>query len=386
LYQKVMKQYNEIRLHNFASDRIGEYIAVYLWFLTDEKRLEREKSGILDLMVVTDCIRHNSRLTDIFRREINLIDETNLDLWLQILADFPGKIDVGEWEKYLRRYDCEIRIYSKDICHYFTLTHDEELEGQRKKAAMGLREGQPFVCIASRDSVYLSTNMPYTDWNYHNYRDSDINKLGPAADYLKTKGIVTVRMGRDAGKSVEFGNCIDYAKKHYDELMDLVLMRDCKFYVGDPHGLCVVPEAFDSPVALKNVAPLFCVDAAFLPFNPNDVIIFKKYYNKNEKRFLSLKEMAEIDRKANYRTDRYEALGIEVVENSAEEILDLTIEMNARLDGEWVDTEEDIEQQEKYKAIYQESINRLGLCEYSTYKDYRVGTLFLRKNPFLLAD
>ncbi len=384
LYQKVMKQYNEIRLHRFWSDRIGEYIARYIWFLTSTEIQENKNNGILDLFVVSDCIRHNSRLTAIFRRNIDLIDETNVDLWLQILSDFPGKIETSGWDKYSVRANAGIRVYSRDTVQYFSLTPGEKHEGYTKKKNMGL--DQPFVCIVSRDAVYLSTSLPLEDCSYHDYRDSDINKLRLAVEYLKTKGIMTVRMGRNVGKSVDFENCIDYAKKYYDELMDIVLMRDCKFYLGDAAGLFTVPMALNRPVALKNVIPLFEVGCGFIPFNPSDIIIFKKYYSKHEKRFLSLTEMAEIDMKVNCCTKGYEDLGIEVVENSAEEILDLTIEMNARLDGEWVDTEEDIDQQKKYQDIYQEWIDRSGLCEYSTFKDYRIGTLFLRKNLFLLGE
>jgi len=385
LYQEVMKQYNEIRLHRFRSDRIGEYIPRYIYFLTSAEIQANKKNGILDLFVVNDCIRHNSRLTAIFRRHIDLIDETNVDLWLQILSDFPGKIETRGWNGYRERANKGIRVFSRDTIQYFTLTPDEEQEGLAKKNDMGLN--QPFVCISSRDAVYLSTNEPWRNWRYHDYRDSDINKLSLAADYLKTKGIVTVRMGRDVGKGAYFGNCIDYAKKYYDELMDIVLMRDCKFYVGDANGLNALPIVFNRPVAFKNTVPFFSLGMGFYPFNPDSIIIFKKYYNKHENRFLSLKEMAKIEMEGRiYRTDQYEELGIEVVENSAEEILDLTIEMNARLDGEWVDTEEDIERQKKVQEIYQKWLDLSGFNEYSTFKDYRIGTLFLRKNPFLLAD
>jgi len=392
LYQEVMKQYNEIRLHRFMSNRIGEYIPRYIWFLTSAEIQENKRNGILDLFVLIDCIRHNSRLTAIFRRHIDLIDETNVDLWLQILSDFPGKIETHEWDDYIQRKNKGIRIYSRDIIQYFALTPDEEQEGLAKKKDMGLN--QPFVCIASRDATYESTNEPWNDWSYLDYRDSDINKLSLAADYLRTKGIVTVRMGRDVGKSANFGNCIDYAKKYYDELMDIVLMRDCKFYIGDTNGLNALPKVFNRPVAFKNIVPYFSLGEDFFPFNPDDIIILKKYYNKHENRFLSLKEMAEIHSYllslglCNWlpRIDQYEKLGIEVVENSAEEILDLTIEMNARLDGEWVDTEEDIERQKRVQEIFQEWLDQSGVNEYSTFKDYRIGTLFLRKNPFLLAD
>ena len=74
---------------------------------------------------------------------------------------------------------------------------------------------------------------------------------------------------------------------------------------------------------------------------------------------------------------------IEVVENSAEEILDLVTEMNARLDGEWNETEEDIELQNKFQELYKQWYEQEGYSENAVLRA-KVGALFLRKNPFLL--
>ena len=86
-----------------------------------------------------------------------------------------------------------------------------------------------------------------------------------------------------------------------------------------------------------------------------NLFIFKKYYSKIENRFLSIKEMMEVERvvrSAHYDGKKYEELGVDVVENSAEEILDLVVEMNDRIDGIWIETIEDIELQKKYQFIF----------------------------------
>lgn len=72
-----------------------------------------------------------------------------------------------------------------------------------------------------------------------------------------------------------------------------------------------------------------------------------------------------------------------MVENSAEEILDLVTEMNARLDGEWNETEEDIELQNKFQELYKQWYEQEGYSENAVLRA-KVGALFLRKNPFLL--
>lgn len=76
------------------------------------------------------------------------------------------------------------------------------------------------------------------------------------------------------------------------------------------------------------------------PYNAQNLYIFKKYYSKKEDRFLSVKEMMQIEKKVRYDGNLYEKFGFEVIENSAGEILDLVMEMIAGTDGEWIEKNE----------------------------------------------
>lgn len=153
-----------------------------------------------------------------------------------------------------------------------------------------------YICASSRDATYLNTVHSDWDTSYHDYRDTDINNLNLSADYLSNKGITMVRMGRFVKDKVEFGNCIDYANNFYDELMDIALMRDCKFFVGDSNGICILPMTLNTPCALKNMVPFFSAGACAHPQNPHNLLICKKYYSTVERRFLSFKEMMKIDK------------------------------------------------------------------------------------------
>ncbi len=381
-YQKIKKQYTEIRVHKLWSTRIGEYIVRYLRAVEDSE--VNVKSGILDLFVLSDCVNHNTRLSKIMGRNIHIVDETNVDIWMYILTHFPKVELIKYWNTYSIKRNDRLRN-SIDTAQYFKLTESEEGEGQYKKKLMELQ--REFVCALSRDATYLATILPALDCSYHDYRDSDINKTKRAADYLLKKGIPMVRMGRYVLHKANFNNCIDYANQYYDELMDIVLMRDCKFFIGDPNGLALLPMVMNRPVALKNWVPVFS-NAESFPYNPHNLYIFKKYYLISENRFLTIKEMMQIDKKikrGKYDGHLYEKYGIEVVENSEEEILDLVMEMNSRIDGEWIETAEEIELQEKYKTIYRE------WCRQQNYKEseiinFNIGIMFLKKNLFLLED
>lgn len=380
LYQKIQGQYTEIRLHRLWSMRIGEYIPRYLTAVKDtEKNAEK---GILDVFVLSDCINHNARLSVIMSRNIQIIDKTNVDIWMYILCRFPRVEFSKYWDEYSDRNKDRL-LWSDSTAQYFMLSKEEEKEGQLKKSLMGLHD--PFVCASSRDAAYLPTIVPETDWHYHDYRDSDINRLDRSADYLLHKGITMVRMGRCVQNKINFNNCIDYANNYYDELMDIFLIRECKFFVGDNSGICVLPMALNKPVALKNVVPAFDDVWGTCPQNPQNLYIFKKYYSKNKNRFLTIREMMKIEKKikGKQRGPLYAKLGIEVVENSQEEILDLVMEMNARIDGEWVETLEDIELQKKYQSIFKEWCKQPFIKENAVLYG-KVGAMFLRKNSFLL--
>lgn len=378
-YQEIRNQYTQIRLHKLWSTRIGEYIVRYLAIVEDSK--ENEKKGILDLFVLSDCINHNERLSIIMGRNIHIIDKTNIDMWMYILYRFPKVAFSKYWNTYA--YKKKDRIFdAENTVQYFRLTQKEKQEAQYKKEMMGLQGS--FVCVSCRDAAYLETILPTIDCHYHDFRDSDINKFASSADYLSRKGISVVRMGRFVKNRVEFDNCIDYANDYYDELLDIILAKDCKFYVGDSSGIVWLPMVLNRPIALRNWIPVF-LDSETLPYNPHNLLIFKKYFSKNENRFLSVKEMMEIEKKVKYNGNLYEQYGIEVVENSEEEILDLVMEMNARLDGEWIETPEDIELQEKYQRIYKEWFTKQHYKE-SAMLRIKVGTLFLRKNAFLLNE
>lgn len=383
LYQTVCERYTQIRVHLIrASNRIGEYIPRYLIAVEDAKR--NAENGILDVFFLGDYVNHNSRLTTIMGRNIQIIDQKNGNIWGYILAHFP-KVEFRQYfGDYLLR-DNERLLDPQNTAQYLSLTPEEMEEAKRKKELMDLRE--PFVCVSNRDDAYLATTVPDEDWSYHDYRDSDINNFAPSADYLAEKGITSVRMGRYVQERVKFGNCIDYASKYYDELMDIALMQGCKFYVGDANGLCIVPMALNTPYALKNIVPIFMDGWGSHPQNVQSLYIFKKYYSKVNKRFLSINEMIEVDNivaACGREIDKkYAELGIELIENSAEEILDLVMEMNARLDGEWIDTEEDLEMQKKYHSIFEQWRQQVHYSESAVLRA-KLGALFLRKNSYLL--
>jgi len=92
---------------------------------------------------------------------------------------------------------------------------------------------------------------------------------------------------------------------------------------------------------------------------------------------MSFREILESGAGEYFRTEQYEELGVEVVENSPEEIVRVVIEMDERLQGTWRTTEEDEELQRRFWSFF-------DLSHMYDNKLLRIGAEFLRQNEELL--
>ena len=111
------------------------------------------------------------------------------------------------------------------------------------------------------------------------------------------------------------------------------------------------------------------------------LILTKHHFSKKKKRNLTLSEIALSEIASFTATKQFEALGIELIENSPEEIKDIAVEAIERIEGKWENTEIDDKLQNKFWKIFYSSnyINRYK-TEQGKLKA-RFGTKFLRENP-----
>jgi putative glycosyltransferase (TIGR04372 family) len=166
---------------------------------------------------------------------------------------------------------------------------------------------------------------------------------------------------------------IDYATKYRTDFLDIYLAAKCHFHLGDNCGFNCVPMIFRRPLAVVNLIPLehaptWGSDYLFIP---------KKLWLIKENRLLSFQEIlgSEIGRFCYSR--QYEESGIEVIENTPEEITALAVEMDLRLKGKWQVKEGDEELQRSFWALFKAS----GIK--GVFRS-RIGVEFLRQNKGLL--
>lgn len=255
-------------------------------------------------------------------------------------------------------------------------TEKELLDGQEFLKRLGIPHNSSFICFNAREASYLETYEPGMNWDYHSYRNADINSYLLAVEHLVSKGYFAVRMGRFVSQKLKTANpkIIDYAENSATDFFDVYLSAHCRFFIAGSDGLVYMPRIFRRPVTWINYTPLNAI-RIHTPIK-GQLFIPKKLWSLREKCFLTFNEMLSAPVSEFYRTEDYQKAGIEVVDNSPEEIMDVVMEMEERLNGTWNETEEDEELQQIFWRIVG------GNNEHKFFG--RIGARFLRQHRELL--
>ncbi|WP_110581858.1 TIGR04372 family glycosyltransferase [Helicobacter cinaedi] len=284
----------------------------------------------------------------------------------------------------------------------FYFTDSEKQDGDRILEEMGIGKNDWFVCVFARDSAYLDQTFEYSvnhdtgerGWSYHDYRDSDIDSLNLAIDEILARGGFVVRLGKVVAKAMSYKHdkVIDYPlSKWRSDFMDIYLQYRAKFVLSSStSGATDVCSLFDTPYCGVNTPAYWNI-----PYK-NAIQIPKIYRHKHNGKMVGLQEWIKLveTQKADrhygcdyedptqlsiWHSGFYAKNELEIINNTPEEILELTKEMFERLDGSFTQSDEDKKRQEKYLAI-----NATYLPVKECKNPY--GRDFLAKNPWFLEN
>ena len=271
-----------------------------------------------------------------------------------------------------------------------SFTADEHKKGRSLLRKLGIPEGSQHVCIFAKDRLYTDSPDTVLDpksyWGTRDFRNCNIKNYLPAAHYLAEEGIYVFRMGIHHPEELLpddiHPNIIDYNGKVRSTLddpdfSDAYLQATCKFFLGCTSGIYQLSSIFGVPVAYANMVPYGECGRM-----DHDIFIVKKCRNRANGEFIPIQEMINMGVDSDWLTleeiEKLENQGIEFVENTDEEILDLAKEMNMRLDGRWKPTPEDEKLQKRYREISP------AICFDGSPFPGMVGAEFLRSNKRLL--
>ncbi len=333
------------------------------------------------------------RHVDIFFMEAPICNRQLARMWKRILHVWPAWIMLS-----LRRINRlipggavhevgETSCSDRDVHNlidrfppHLRFTAEEEVCGEAGLQAMGIPPGTPFVCLNVRDSAYLDAFHKEKDWSYHNYRDSDIQNFVPAAEELANRGYFVIRMGVKARKAVKTTHqrVIDYATNGMrSDFMDIYLGAKCEFCISVGSGFDAIPYVFRRPIVYVNIVPLGYLGT----YGAQNLGITKYYFSKVLNKKLALREIFAHGVGFSLRSLDYISHGVELIQNTPEEIRDVSIEMAERLNGIWKPHEDDEALQKRFWEIFSTyAVDAYpGQPIHSEIRS-RMGAAFLRNN------
>lgn len=352
-----------------VSDRIGHGIGNIDVYLA-ERKAGMYPFNALDIFYPHRPWKCNRQMIRMWKRLIPLYDFVYWIAWANL--KIPG------WEPYNYNpphHDRDIYGLTNDTIPPVSFTGKEELRGEMLLRNIGIPAGSPIICFHARDNSFLNAHS-MGDWTYHNHRDVDIDSFVPAIKELVARGYYAIRMGKVAKKAFLWKDhrVIDYAVSSWkSDFADMYLISRCHFYIGTSCGMDAVATFFRKPQVVLNMIPM---KIAFT-WSPNYFYIFKRLWLKQEKKFLTFREMVDTEVAGYLHAMQYEKAGLEVVDNTPEEILDVVIEKEERMRGCWKTNDEYEELQRRFWNLFTpDHLNRV-------FKT-RVGSKFLEQNKELL--
>ena len=224
-------------------------------------------------------------------------------------------------------------LYNK-VDQIVYLTNKELEDGYSLiKNKYGLLKSDWWVCFHARDETYTSTdylkNNNKSDMSIHDYRNGNIDNMLLAMDYVTSLGGYAIRFGSIAEKrlNTENKNIIDYTFNGRSDFLDIFLVAQSKFFIGNTSGTYHISKLFSVPYAITNLIAFLMI-----PEQPKSLYIPKKIQDKSGK-ILTFEECNKIGMfdqekgKAFSFSDTYKKMKLTVLENTEEEILGCVIDM-----------------------------------------------------------
>lgn len=376
---RVIKPLIHIRFGKIITERVG-HLAFEPEMYLCEKDAKFWKERVVDIFYCGSTASNygisnisNSFLLEMWKRKLTIMPKLIIPLaWANRFLPYSSNHVVP---LHSNKHEDVHGLLDK-IPSHLEFSHEEELFGKKQLESLGLSTKDKFICFYSRDSAYLNSLYGEGKTKYHDFRNSNIQNYILAANSMVEKGYYLIRMGSLVKEPLGIKNpmIIDYASNHRSDFMDLYLLSKCSFFISTNSGPCAIATIFRRPNAFVNVSPFLGANGIS---RKDDLFIPKKYWSKKERRFLTFDEMLKSGAASFVEAKQFYRLGIDLIENSPQEINDLVTEMEQRQSGSWITSEDEIHWQQEYSNILREN-------GYDIRRMPRIGTSYLLSNLDLL--
>ena len=282
----------------------------------------------------------------------------------------------------LLRSQLLLNFAGKEPVYCFSLSEQEREQGLTVRGKMNIPRDAQTVTLHIREPGYFKTPpnaQGFLNANPENYR--------PAIEYLIEKGFYIIRLGdKTMSRMPEHPQIIDTPfHPDYHPIVEPYFCSESKFHFGMPSGPYELARAFHTPV--------LCVNGHLQNSqlsNKKGMHVYKKYYSQHLRRYLTYEEI-QLSHIPNFvSADEFRASGIELIENTPQELLASAREMVARLDGVDPDYESMVITARLQTILERCHHLRSEICpEFPFSFDFLfeavVGSAFFKMNPELLG-
>ncbi len=247
------------------------------------------------------------------------------------------------------------------------LTEVHRERGWATLERLGIPRGAWFVGLHIRERGF------YNDAVGNELNNCDVATYLPAIEEITRRGGWVVRLGDPSMSQVPtMERLFDYCHSEVrSDWMDVFLAASCRFFLGSGSGLYWVPLTFGVPAIITNAVPL----GHGRPFTDRDLYLPKRYRRIRDQSLVGFGEAWQTVAHAFHGTVMRDR-GIDVIDNSPEEILAVTREMFERVEGTLAYSEEDERREQRFLD--------LARAAGRWTNDARVGRDYLRRYEDLL--
>ena len=368
-----LKKVCNIRFGLLDLSRIGHATSFSMNYLIEKKV---ENSSHIDILFCTHNVSNNfikKKLT----KKIFFID---FFFFYKIISYFYKYILKRDFD------DIKFNINSLSQSHLTDklINFDKEEENLVKNelSKLNINPQEKWICIHNRDDAYLNLTFPKRDWSYHNYRNFPINDLSKVCKRMIENGYTVIRVGNIVKEPIDFkhSKLIDYhLLKNKSELLESYFLTNAHLYFGSDSGIFNLAMVNKIPFCFVNFPS---ITNMVKYYNWNSVpFIFKLRKNK-ENKIMSLSKVFESQLDNIFILDDFKKKGIQLVNNSPDDIADLFSEINQsdKSKEEHIQNTEDKYLEKKFWEIF-ESCSKID--NFPKIKP-KIGKKFLKNHSYIL--
>ena len=368
-----LKKVCNIRFGLLDLSRIGHATSFSMNYLIEKKV---ENSSHIDILFCSHNVSNNfikKKLT----KKIFFID---FFFFYKIISYFYKYILKRDFD------DIKFNINSLSQNHLTDklINFDKEEENLVKNelSKLNINPQEKWICIHNRDDAYLNLTFPKRDWSYHNYRNFPINDLSKVCKRMIENGYTVIRVGNIVKEPIDFkhSKLIDYhLLKNKSELLESYFLTNAHLYFGSDSGIFNLAMVNKIPFCFVNFPS---ITNMVKYYNWNSVpFIFKLRKNK-ENKIMSLSKVFESQLDNIFILDDFKKKGIQLVNNSPDDIADLFSEINQsdKSKEEHIQNTEDKYLEKKFWEIF-ESCSKID--NFPKIKP-KIGKKFLKNHSYIL--